>query len=271
MGMAFPILPSGRAPATIGPVVLATTTPGSEVRQALPPGLVEALDRVGDQIQIDVLDPLLCSAGLQELTETFERLFAKFRDYYVSTILMMCANLEGDPQRFATLTLGTFRESENLIVRQGPKWIGEDGALNALQGLATITRIAKAATKRLLKPQTTAGLQPSHEAGEQWATSSIAFWMAFSGVLSALSALTNGKATTARLENVVTLAHWSRHYAARAYHSAKMVGILQAPGPPAVRALTPVDLPFTEIAEEDVALAEAGLADYRRLIRDEER
>jgi len=275
MGMVLPILPSGRLSATIGPAVPATTTLGSEVRSSLPTGLVEALDRVGDQIKIDVLDPLLGSADLQELTGTFARLFAKFRDYYVSTVLILWANLEGDPQRFSALTLGTFRVSQNLISQHGPKWIGEDGTSSALQGLATTIRIAKASTNLVVTPQTTASIQPSQEIAEHWATSLIAFSMAFSGVLSSLSALASGKATTARLENIVTLAHWSRTYAARAYHSAKVMGLLRAPGPPPFRAAQRqgegmVELPLTETTDEDVALAEAGLADYHRLIREEE-
>jgi hypothetical protein len=77
--------------------------------------------------------------------------------------------------------------------------------------------------------------------------------MAFSSVLAALTALENGRTTSARLENVASLAHWSKAYAAQAYHFTKALGLLKTSRP--VSALGQTD-------EEDAVLAGAGLDDY---------
>lgn len=250
---------------TIGPAVPAVTALGAETRQALPPGLVEALDRVGDQVQIEVLDPLLCSEDLPQLTATFQRLFGKFRDYYISTVLIVWANLEADPQRFSALTLRTFQDYERLLNQHGPKWIGEDGTLNALQGLATITRVTKAGTRLLDRQPAITALPPAQPVTEECTKCLVAFAMAFSGVLSALAALAVGRISGVRLENAVALAHWSRTYAARAYHYAKEMHLLRPPEP------RDFDGPGRcDTVEEDVALAEAGVSDYRRLLLEEE-
>ena len=74
----FPILPGGRmAPAAVGPPVPTVAALGRELRQSLPPALLEALDRIGDQIEVEILDPLLCAASVEQLARTFERVFPK--------------------------------------------------------------------------------------------------------------------------------------------------------------------------------------------------
>jgi hypothetical protein len=260
--MILPILPGGRpASAAVGPPVPATAALGRELRRSLPPTLVEALDKIGEQIEAEILDPLLGAASIEQLIRTFEQTFPRFRDYYVSTILIIWGCLQEDPQRFSALTIRSFQESEHFIRSRGPHWIGEDASLNALHGLSTIIRVAKAAT-RLFDKDRPADLQTNESNAEPWANSLIAYAMAFSSVLASLSALESGRASSAKLENLVALAHWSRNYAVRAYHLTKSIGLLKN-----TRHGTVADAS----EEEDLVLAEAGLDDYAEtLTRDDQ-
>lgn len=244
----------------VGPPVPATAALGRELRQGLPPALVEALDRIGDQIGAEILDPLLRASTTEQLAKTFEGVFPKFTDYYLSTILVMLGFLQEDPQRFSALTVRSFQESEYLVRGHGTHWIGQDATLSALQGLATIIRIAKATTG-LLDPGRSAALSMDQVPAESWANSIVAYVMACSPVLACLSALANGQTTSARLENVATLAHWSKRYAVRAYHLTKAIGLLKSI--PAGRAISPSE-------EEDLALVEAGLDSYAEALHEED-
>jgi len=60
------------------------------------------------------------------------------------------------------------------------------------------------------------------------------------------------------LENVATLAHWSKSYAVRAYHFTKVIGPLKS---------APPDRPVSPSEEEDLVLAEAGLDSYAEMLR----
>ena len=108
----------------IGPPVPAVATLGGELRQGLPPALVEALERIGNQIEVGISGPLACADSEEELAETFQRLFPEFRDYYLSTLLVIWGVLQGDAQRFSALAIRSFREPEDLIRSHGPRWIG---------------------------------------------------------------------------------------------------------------------------------------------------
>jgi hypothetical protein len=238
--------------ANFGPPVPAVAALGGELRQSLPPALVEALDKIGNQIEIEILDPLLCSATVEQLARTFERFFPTFRDYYISSVLILWGFLREDAQRFSALTIRGFQESEHLIRGSGPRWIGQDASLNALSGLATVIRVAKGVT-RLIDHDGSAPLSANESSAEPWANSIIAYVMAFSAVLGALTALENGRTTSARLENVAFLAHWSRNYAAQSYHFAKTLGLLKNSRPVA---------PVGQSDDEDAVLAGAGLDDY---------
>jgi hypothetical protein len=246
------------ASAAVGPPVPAAAALGRELRQSLPPALVEALDRIGDQIEIEIVHPLLCASSVEQLGRTFERLFPKFRDYYVSTVFIMWGFLQEDPQRLSALTIRSFQESENLIRSHGPTWIGQDASLNALQGLAAIIRIAKAATG-LFDQVTPAEFRANESRAEPWANSIFAYTMAFSSVLSSMTALANGRTTSGRLENVATIAHWSKSYAVRAYHFSKVIGLLKT---------TPPHGPVGPSEEEDLILANAGLDSYIEVLRE---
>jgi hypothetical protein len=251
--MILPILPEGRMSSSpVGPPVPATAALGKELRQSLPPALVEALDRIGDQIEVEILDALLSAPSVAQLARTFEQVFPKFRDYYVSTVLIMWGCLQEDPQRFSALTIRSFQESERVIRSRGPHWIGQDASLNALHGLATITRIAKAATVLFAKERS-ADLQPNESDAEPWANSIIAYAMALSSVLAALNALASGGTTSAKLDNVAAMANWSKSYAVRAYHLTKAMGLLKTVLP---------NTPVGRSEEEDLLLAEAGLDSY---------
>jgi hypothetical protein len=239
-------------PATLGPSFPATAALGKELRQNLPPTLVEALDKIGDQVGVEILDPLLFAASAEELASTFKRVFPKFRDYYASTVLIIWGALQDDPQRFSALTLRSFQESEHLLRSRGPHWIGQDASLNALHGLSTIIRIAKAAIVLFDKERST-DLQPSGSDVEPWANSIIAYAMAFSSVLACLNALSSGRAISAKLDNVAALANWSKKYAVQAYHLTKSMGLLKAVVPSA---------PAGPCEEEDLILAEAGIESY---------
>jgi hypothetical protein len=218
----------------------------------LPPALVEALDKIGDQIQVEILDPLLYAPSIEQLARTFGCVFPKFRDYYVSTVLIMWGFLQEDAQRFSALTIRGFQQSEALIRARGSHWIGHNASLNALHGLVTIIRIAKAAT-RLVDRERPAELHANESRAEQWENSIIAYAMAFSSVLAALTALENGRTLSPKLENVASLAHWSKSYAAQAYHLTKALGLLKTS-----RSVAPVGTGD----EEDAVLAEVGLDAY---------
>ena len=255
------MLPGGRTAATLGPPVPAVAALGTELRQSLPPALVEALDKIGGQIEIEILDPLLRATSVEHLAGTFERVFPTFRDYYISTVLIMWGFLREDSQRFSTLTIRGFEESEQLIRSSGPRWIGRDSSLNALNGLTTLIRVAKAVTAFVNKERS-AELQANESSTEPWANSIIAYAMALSSVLAALTALENGRITSLRLENVASLAHWSKTYAAQAYHFAKELGLLRTARPVA---------PIGRSDEEDAILAEAGLDSYAESLAQDDR
>lgn len=238
--------------ATVGPPVPAVAALGRELRQSLPPGLVEALDKIGDQVEIEILDPLLSAGSVEQLARTFERVFPTFRDYNISTVLILWGFLREDAQRFSALTIRGFQESEHLIRATGPRWIGQDASLNALSGLATVIRVAKGVT-RLVDWDRSVALHANESSVSPWANSITPYMMALSSVLTALTALKNGRTTSARLENVASLAHWSRNYAAQAYHLAKALGLLKTSRPVA---------PVGRSDEEDAVLAGAGLDDY---------
>lgn len=189
-------------------------------------------------------------------------MFFRGLDYYLSTLLILWGFVQEDPQRFSALTMRSFEESESLIRSNGPRWIGQDASLNALQGLATITRVAKAAT-RLFDPKESAGLPAGASAAEPWASSIVGFAMAFSAVLAALTALTNGRKTSAKLENAAALAHWSKRFAVQVYHLTKELGILRL-APIAHLGVSPSDT-------EDAVLAKSGLDDFARMLREEDR
>ena len=139
-----------------------------------------------------------------------------------------------------------------MIRGSGPRWIGQDASLNALSGLATVIRVATGVT-RLVDQDGPVPLHGNESSAEPWANSIIAYVMAFSSVLAALTALENGRTISARLENVAFLAHWSRNYAAQAYHFTKALGLLKISRP--VGGVGQSD-------EEDAVLAGAGLDDY---------
>jgi hypothetical protein len=132
---------------------------------------VDALDRIGDQIKLEILDPLLGAASIDQLAQVFERVFPKFRDYYVSTILIVLGWLQEDSQRFSALTIRSFQRSKRLIRSHGPRWIGQDASLNALHGLATMSRVAKATTAFIGKQ---VDLAPYDLNVETWANTLVA-------------------------------------------------------------------------------------------------
>lgn len=244
--------------ATAGPPVPAAAALGKELRQSLPPALVGALDKIGDQIEIEILAPLLSAASIEQLARTFERVFPTFTDYYISAGLLMWGFLQEDAQRFSALTIRSFQESEHLIRASGPRWIGRDASLNALNGLATVIRVAKVTT-RLVDRERPAEI---HADESIWANSMIAYAMAFSSVLTALTALENGRTASPRLENVASLAGWSRSFAAQACHCTKALGLLKASRPVA---------PIGRSGEEDAVLAEAGLDGYVEALAQDDR
>jgi hypothetical protein len=168
---------------------------------------------------MEILEPLLYAASVEQMAATFGRLFPTFRDYYLSTLLILLGSLKEDPRRLASLTILSFGESERLLRTQGPRWIGQEATLNALHGLATITRIVK-----VQFGANTLGAEPL-------ANAIVAYTMAFSCILSALNAMSNGSASPVRLENTALLSNWSRSYATAAFHRAKFLGLLKITPP----------------------------------------
>jgi hypothetical protein len=248
------------ASAAVGPPVPASAL-GSQLRESLPPSLIEALDRISDQIAVEVFDPLLCAASVEQSAKIFEQVFPKFKDYYVSTLLLFWGFLQEDAQRFSALTVRSFEESEHLIRSSGPRWMGQDATLNGLHALATMNRVAKAAL-HFFDREAPGGIQGDASAGEAWANSIVGFAMSFSAVLAALTALANGHKTSARLENAAALAHWSQRYAVQSYHFTKALGLLKR--------VPPVARPVSS-DKEDEALADSGLDSYAAALLEDDR
>src|SRR5258708_4442747 len=173
------------APVTLGPAVPSSTTLGAEIRGTLPPALLSALDSVGTQIQIEILDPLLSAPTQEQLTETFERVLPKFANYYESTIRILWGYFEQDPQRVAALTVRAYGGSEQFLREHGSQWLGHETMLSTLRGIATITKIAKASANFL---ETQVQAQAS-EAAVDWLRALIGYLMAFSSVGYALNQL----------------------------------------------------------------------------------
>src|ERR1022692_2820040 len=227
--LTFPTLPDERiAPGRVHPPLPGATGRGGQLRNSLPAPLVEALEKVNDQIDVDILDPLLEAASIDDLARIFEEVFPRFRDYYVSTVLITWAYLKEDAGGFSALTIGSLQESGDRVRMHGPRWIGDEASLNALQGLSAMIRVAKAATK-LSDPQGHPNARIEESNAGPWANWIIAYAMSFSAVLAALRTLERGEATTIRLDNVAALAHWSRRYAVQAYHLTKTIGLLKTP------------------------------------------
>jgi hypothetical protein len=255
------MIPAGPMPsARVGPPV-PSFAGSKELRQSLPPALFEALDRIGAQIVVDVIDPLLSAGSVEQCARTFELVFPRFRDYYTSTLLILWGFLQEDPQRFSALTIRSFEEAESFIRSNGPHWIGQDATLNALHARRTIMYAVKTATS-LLDPRRAEHGRDDPSAGEAWANSTVAFVMAFSAVLSAVTALATGRNTSTRLENAAVLAHWSKNYAVRVYHLTKALGLLKT---------TPAAAPIDANEAEDEILAESGLDSYVKALVEDDR
>ncbi len=79
----------------------------------------------------------------------------------------------------------------------------------------------------LVDKERVADFHPNESHAEPWANSIVAYVMAFSALLSALTALEAGRTAAAKLENLAMLAHWSKRYAVQAYHLAKVLGLLK--------------------------------------------
>ena len=114
---------------------------------------------------------------------------------------------------------------------------------------------------RLFDQERSAELRADESRAEPWANSIIAYAMAFSSVLASLTALAKGRTTSGGLENVATLAHWSKSYAVQAYHFTKLIGLLKT---------APPDGPIGPSEEEDLVLAEAGLDSYAEMLRQDD-
>lgn len=83
--------------------------------------------------------------------------------------------------RFSDLTISSFRESERILSSSGPFWIGRDSSQDALQGLAAMTRVVKAAAKAAQNPEAAASLEKARL--ENWSNSIVAYMLTFSVVL----------------------------------------------------------------------------------------
>jgi hypothetical protein len=258
----MPALPTTQVlHATVGPPAPAGAALGEDLRRMLPPALVEALDSIGRQIQVEISGPIVRASTSAEMTDLFQRLFATFKDYYASTVLILSAGLREDPQRFSLMTVRSFQRAESMVREKGPRWIGQEASLCVLQGLRTVITIAKAATK-LFDGTRTGGPPPDKAVAEAWTNAVVAFAMALSCIIYSLNDLEVGIAASAKLGSLATLAQWSKSYAAQAYHLTKELGLFELPPPRG---------PITEPDDEDIELAETGIESYAELLAHDER
>jgi hypothetical protein len=244
---------------TFGPAVSGAAALGEELRTKLPLSLIRDLDKVSEQIRVEIIGPLLCAGSDEELAGTFERTLPKFAECYVRIFQVLQESLQEDALQFSDLTMRSFRESERLIRSSGPQWIGQPATLNALLGLSTVGGIAKAAI-RLGQQGNLVGIGKDPSSREQWVKSLISYWMSYFAVHAALTLLANGD-TTPRLDNVVTLANRSSRCALDAYHLSKVIGLLK---PPVFHG--PVD----QGDDEDIVLANTGMESYLEMLRQDD-
>lgn len=219
------------------------------LRRTVPPPVLQALVGLGDQLENQVLAPLLSADTPGELATVFQRLHPTFARYYVAIGLRMVAALGEDVQRFRVLLAAGSEEAERMILSHGPDRIGRDATLAALFGIRTMVRVSRAAS-RIPMPEQITG---------EWVATVMAQMLASFAVF---FALTQPTLVGRKAQNAMLLAHWSRHYAVRVYDLSKRLGLLTAPPAPGL-------LPKAGDAE-DLLLANAGLEDYARLLAVEE-
>jgi hypothetical protein len=164
----------------LGPPVLGAAALGLKLRQSLPPAIIDALDNIGSQIEVEILEPLLRACIHRAVGEDFRTSVPKVQGLLCLDDLHAMGRITRSSAGFSALTIRSFQESEKLILAQGTCWIGQEASLNALQGLASVTRIARAATVFLGK-ESPAGFHANISDAERWANSVVAYVLAFRG------------------------------------------------------------------------------------------
>ena len=252
------VLPTTRVtpqPAVIAPFFSVTTAGRDTMRSVLPPALFDALDRLADQVRIEVVNPLLAAESAAGLRLVFEREYRQFGFFYGSSTLMILGHLEPRAERVAPLLQQSLEGQQSLVRTHGPRWMGQDATLHLLMSFASMARLARVVAE---------GSPPdaTFRFDEELEGAVVSYAMASTAALAGLSALAAGETAVVRLENLSILAHWSRAYATRAQHLAKLAGLL-APCPERV---------FTcEEDQDERELAEAGIEDYAALLAVEDR
>lgn len=223
----------------------------ADLRNSLPASTVDALDALVDQIEKEVIDPLLCTETVEEMRHAFQERFSTFQSSYIGLTLVLWAALGEDRDRFIELTERGFDELRAGLVERGTPLLGEDAAAAAALALDGVARIARAAV-RLLN-QTDQEISPPEKVLREWTASIIASVMTLFAVH---SAVTRGDQLRGRHENVVLLARWAVGYATKAFDASKRLGLLRpasAPGP----------IP-DESDDDEILLANAGLDEFAR-------
>ena len=218
-------------------------------------GAAQALEGTIKQMNTTALEPLLYGAKLDELSATFVRLYHRFAPVYLSALTVLAEAFERDPQRLAALAAHGFAEAHRTLRSRGPERIGQEATTAALIGLDTMARIIR----RAISTPADGTIGASEHALNQWAPLALAYQFALAAIMSFLS---RDEQLRAGAENARTLALWSKAYAVQVFHLSKQLGLL-----PAASARRPIP---NASDEEDLLLANAGLAEYWKLLDHEE-
>lgn len=223
------------------------------LRRIFEPSVLQALDGLWKQIETETLIPLFL-AEPRELAQVFQLVHPRFAAYYVGATMALVANVK-QPELIGQMVTYSFDALGTTLQQRGPANLGRDATIVALIGAHTMGRIFKAAAQLVSGKEAAIRLEGIAEA---WTRITTAYMLAMFGISCAIS---QADSFEGRWENVQTLAHWSRAYAAQARDLSVRHGILRLPPRPSG------DWPV-QSTEEDLELADAGLEDYARLLAD---
>jgi hypothetical protein len=251
-------LPEVPAQAARRPPVTIAFSPAAmrrgEVRSALPPPVLQAIDGLFTQMENQVIEPLLYGVQVNDLPAAFQRQYPQFVPLYTAVIGTVLSAFEQDPQRLLTVATGGLVDVARTLQEVGPARIGREPTLAALIGLQTIARVAQRTITR------SGGIPPLPEREvAEWGSFAFAHMLSLFAVTSFLA---HDEPLRGGVVNASVLARWSKEYAMRVYHLSKSMGLLRP-----VDASAPIP---AESDEEDLRLANAGLEHYRELLAREE-
>ena len=272
----LPATPTQWMPTTVGLPLTPAAILHEELRRTLQPASAAALEAIGQIIETDIVDPFLYAT---DPADSFVRLYPLYWRHHISASLFLAATFKADPQRLVAIAAHGLRETERTLRVRAPGWIGEDATSAASLGLYTVARIVSRLVEHVEEaPQPELQGFSDPERQRQWIHQFIAYTMAATALMAALR---DASHLRGRRDNVRAAAFWSRGYAVKTYHLTKELGLLLLPAAK-MRLTRELGLvPRSSLADmvhdasipeatEDLTLADAGLDDWARSLREED-